>query len=275
MLRLLTALVAVPLALAAVFYLPSLWFFVFILLVFECGAVELVRLARRWAPDGPLAALALLVPPAAVLLSPELIWGTIEPLDWRHMMAAGMALSLVLGSLVLLCRTPVEQAVLTLGILGFGIPYLAIPVASLFHLRRLDPWVLVLLLAIVWLGDTAAYYVGKRFGRHRLAPVVSPNKSWEGAVAGVAAGFLATLAWSLLRLGWVGWPLLAVGVATAIGGQLGDLVESMLKRAAGVKDTGAVFPGHGGVLDRVDALMFAAPMLVAGLWIVGYEAVLP
>ncbi len=271
--RLLTAAVAVPLALAAVFLLPSAAFFALALAVVECAAFEFVRLARRGVPHAPLAALLLLVPAAAVILSPELLWGTADGMVWEHLMSVGAMLSLVVAALVLFARTPVEECVCALGALAFGTLYFAVPVASLFHLHRLDPWVVLLLVAIVWLGDSAAYYFGSRFGRRRLAPVVSPNKTWEGAAAGLAAAILATAAWSHWRLGSVGWPLLLVGAATDMAGQVGDLVESMLKRSARVKDTGRLFPGHGGMLDRIDALLFAAPALLLGLWVLGYGAV--
>ena len=108
-----------------------------------------------------------------------------------------------------------------------------------------------------------------------MAPVVSPNKSWEGAVAGLVVAVLATAAWSWWRLDRLSWPLIALGAVTAVAAQMGDLVESLIKRGAGVKDSGNLFPGHGGVLDRMDALMFAAPVWLLGLWLVGKEAWLP
>jgi phosphatidate cytidylyltransferase len=268
--RLLTAAVAVPLALLAVFRLPAPWFFVLVALLIEWGVLEFVRLSRRWAPGAPLAALLLLVPAAALVLTPELLPGC--PLLGGHaLMGAAVVLSIGLGCLVLVGRTPVTEAMAALGILAFGIPYFALPIASLVHLQRLDPWVLFLLLAIVWLGDTAAFYVGSRYGRHRMAPEVSPKKTWEGAAAGLATGLLAAVVWTVWRFGEMRWGLLAVAAATAVAGQLGDLLESMIKRGAGVKDSGNLLPGHGGVLDRMDAMLFAAPVLLLGLWILGAE----
>jgi len=160
-----------------------------------------------------------------------------------------------------------EETIPALGILGFGIPYFAVPIASLHHLKRVDPWLVFLLMAIVWLGDTAAYYVGSRFGRHKMAPVISPKKSWEGAAAGWITSLLAAAVWSVLRLDRLDLGLLAVAGLTAAAAQVGDLVESMIKRGAGVKDSGSVLPGHGGVLDRMDAMLFAAPVLLIGLWL--------
>lgn len=119
-----------------------------------------------------------------------------------------------------------------------------------------------LLFLVVWGGDMAAYYVGSYIGRRPLAPRVSPRKTIEGAAAGIAgalaAAFLAR-AWFMSRLEVV--DCVVLGVALGIAGMLGDLVESMLKRGAGAKDSAALLPGHGGILDRVDSLLYAAPVL--------------
>lgn len=117
-------------------------------------------------------------------------------------------------------------------------------------------------LALNWIGDTAAYYVGRRFGRHRLAPVISPKKSWEGAIASAAASLL----FGILYVGKVRpqipwWDVAAMAIAGNVAGQFGDLAESALKRGAGVKDSGNILPGHGGMLDRVDSALFALPVL--------------
>jgi phosphatidate cytidylyltransferase len=154
-----------------------------------------------------------------------------------------------------------------LGILGFGVLYFALPISSLHYLQQADPWLVFLLFAIVWLGDTAAYYAGSRLGRHKMAPVVSPKKSWEGSLAGFATSIASAAVWSWWRLGRVDWKLLAAAALVAAAAQVGDLVESMIKRGSGVKDSGHLLPGHGGMLDRIDALLFAAPVLVLALWL--------
>ncbi|HZU24092.1 MAG TPA: phosphatidate cytidylyltransferase [Bryobacteraceae bacterium] len=132
------------------------------------------------------------------------------------------------------------------------------------ELRTLNPWWLLFAVALNWAGDIAAYYVGRAIGRHRLAPVVSPKKSWEGAIASV----LASLAFAALFIPralpsvplWAG---LVAGGAGNIAGQFGDLCESALKRGAGLKDSGTLLPGHGGWLDRVDSTLFAMPVVYA------------
>lgn len=273
--RILTALIAAPLALAAVFYLPRPWFFVALTVVMEFAVLEYAQLTERLAPGGPSKMLLLLVPAAALALTPELWSPTGGPAPMLLMSLVFLVLSVGCGSLVLLFRTPVEQGMVALGALAFGIPYLALPLASLHRLQQLDPWLLVLLLAIVWLGDTAAYYCGRAWGRHKMAPRVSPNKTWEGAVASLLAAVVAAASWSALRLGQMEFELLGLAAVTSLAAQLGDLVESLIKRNAGVKDSGSLLPGHGGMLDRLDALLFAAPTLLLGLTLVDPKAWLP
>jgi phosphatidate cytidylyltransferase len=118
-----------------------------------------------------------------------------------------------------------------------------------------------------WAGDTGAFYIGARFGRHALAPRISPGKTLEGALGGMAATMLLAMAGSLWiwpRLWWA--PATVVGLLLATVGILGDLCESVVKRGAAVKDSGTLIPGHGGVLDRLDSLMFAAPVLYGMVW---------
>jgi phosphatidate cytidylyltransferase len=270
--RLLTAAVTVPLALAAVFYLPSVWFFILAAIVFGWAAGEFVRIARFWAPGAPIEALLVLVLLSAVFLADliPLYRGGLAP--ELELIAGALLASVGVGTLVLLAKTPLPEVFPALGALAFGVPYFALPIASVYRIHRLGPGWLFLLLAIVWLGDTAAYYVGSRLGRNKLAPTVSPNKTWEGAVAGFLAGLAATAAWSLWRLGEVDGRLVLIGAATAVAAQIGDLVESMVKRGAGLKDSGDLLPGHGGMLDRMDAMLFASPVFFFGVWITGVAA---
>jgi phosphatidate cytidylyltransferase len=134
-------------------------------------------------------------------------------------------------------------------------------------LRALSVHLLFFALALNWAGDSIAYYVGRRFGKHRLAPLVSPKKSWEGAIASVAG----SVVFGLLYLGNVLsgvalWKVALIAVVANVAGQFGDLAESAVKRGAGVKDSGTLLPGHGGMLDRVDSSLFALPM-VYGLYL--------
>ena len=265
--RLLTGLIATPLALAALFLLPSPWFFVVVALFIEVAVWEYLAIVRPRASHAPLRVLLVLVPLAALGLSASMIEDAGSFVAEEHLMAAAVLLGVGLGSLVLLSRTPLEEAIPALGVLCFGVPYFAAPIAALQHLQQADPWLVFLLMAIVWLGDTAAYYVGRSLGRHKMAPVVSPNKTWEGAAGGFVVSLISAAVWSWFRLGRIDPALLGVAALTAAAAQVGDLMESLIKRGAGGKDSGHVHPGHGGVLDRMDAMLFAAPVMLVALWL--------
>ncbi len=167
----------------------------------------------------------------------------------------------------------------------FAFCYVALPLGFLVQVR--EQWsgafLLLYLLLIVWAGDIFAYFVGRSLGRHFMSPRISPKKTWEGAAASFAASLLVgsllfnyalPISSALLNVHLIGrrdgffalqkpdlWPILLLSAAINVAAQLGDLVESLIKRGAGVKDSGAILPGHGGMLDRIDALLFAAPVL--------------
>src|SRR5580693_1825074 len=262
MTRLLTALAGIPVMLAGIFLLSGAAFFAFVAFFLTWAAFEYLGIVRARAPR---AALLLLVPLAALLMSLPAAWTGGAVPAWMPWFAVLGLLAVGLGALLLLSRTPLDETLPALGIFAFGVPYFALPIASIYRLQSADPWLVVLLLAIVWLGDTAAYYVGGRFGRHKMAPVVSPKKSWEGAAAGFLIALPVAALWSSWHLKRCHPALLGLAAATAVAGQLGDLVESMLKRSTGIKDSGHVLPGHGGILDRCDAVLFAAPVLLIGV----------
>lgn len=270
--RLLTAAVGVPLVLAAVFLLKGWWFFAAIALIAEGAVWEFAAILRVRAPNAPLRLLLVLAPLAAWAIS----FAFTDPIDLgtlRYLLfAAVLAFSVGLGALLLLSRTPLEETLPAMGAFAFGVPYFAAATSSIHLLQRADPWLLFLLMTIVWLGDTAAYYVGSRIGRHKMAPVISPKKSWEGAVASFVVAVAAAAVWDVWRRGGLEPGVLAAAAGTAVAAQIGDLVESMIKRGSGVKDSGTLLPGHGGVLDRIDAMLFAAPVLLLGLWLAGVSA---
>lgn len=168
---------------------------------------------------------------------------------------------------------------------AFGFVYVAVPLAMLAQVRQqvAGAFWLLYLLFVVWAGDILAYFVGRSLGRHLMASRISPKKTWEGAAASLAASLavgIALFAYALpissflLRVGLIGrrdglfglekpdlWPIVGLTIVLNIAAQLGDLVESLIKRGAGAKDSGTLLPGHGGMLDRIDALLFAAPVL--------------
>ncbi len=158
-----------------------------------------------------------------------------------------------------------RAALLATGVLYvFGCWRFAVP------LREQNPHWLMYALLLNWAGDIGAYYVGRRFGRHKLAPVVSPKKTWEGAAASSVSS-VAVGAIYLLRFvpGVAVWQAVALTAVANAAGQLGDLAESAMKRGAGVKDSSAILPGHGGFLDRVDSSLFTLPVVFAWVKLAG------
>jgi phosphatidate cytidylyltransferase len=154
-------------------------------------------------------------------------------------------------------------------VLLMGFVYVPLLMAHLVMIRQLPhgiPW-LFLIMVIVMSGDSAAYYVGSTFGKTKLYPEVSPKKSVEGSLGGLAGSLIGAFLWKALFFHELR-PLDCVATALLLGvlGQLGDLFESLLKRSCGVKDSGTIFPGHGGVLDRLDSLLFAGPAAFYYAW---------
>jgi phosphatidate cytidylyltransferase len=143
-----------------------------------------------------------------------------------------------------------------------GILYTFIAWRFAFHLRQASPFWLLFALSINWVGDVAAYYVGRAVGRHKLAPRISPGKSWEGAIASMIAAVLFGQVFPLFA--GLSISLTSMALLSALSnaaGQLGDLAESALKRGAGLKDSGTLLPGHGGFLDRLDSSLFTLPVV--------------
>jgi len=131
-------------------------------------------------------------------------------------------------------------------------------------LRLINPHWLMIALLVSWAGDTAALYVGRTLGRHKLAPRVSPSKTWEGSIGSVIGGVLAAGIYAhYLIPAAAPWAVWAVAAAGNIAGQVGDLCESAFKRGAGMKDSGTTLPGHGGWLDRIDSSLFSIPVVYA------------
>jgi phosphatidate cytidylyltransferase len=193
------------------------------------------------------------------------------------------AIGLCSIALLVVCsfRSPLERVLPDTAFSVFGLLYCGLTMATvpLVWLQPDGPSLVVFLFCIVWTGDIAALYVGRNFGRTKLAPRISPNKSWQGTAASLVASLL--IAAALVALAGklppgtlhYGGPLahwLGLAVILNVFAQVGDLVESAIKRGAGVKDSGVMLPGHGGILDRIDALLLAAPALWYAQWIQQY-----
>lgn len=180
--------------------------------------------------------------------------------------------AVALLALTLALRSPeLARALPRTSLLLLGVVYIfgCWRCAVVLHDRNAH-WLMYALL-VSWTGDIGAYYIGKAFGRHRMADRVSPKKSWEGAVASVATSVLLAGAYLVYIVGGVSFAAAVLLTALAnAAGQAGDLVESAMKRGAGVKDSGGLLPGHGGFLDRVDSTLFVMPVVAAWLIVVGW-----
>lgn len=235
------------------------------------GVKELYDLAERRdvRPQRLLGTLTALVPVALVtfVVRYAQLSGAGFGTENYRLFACGLALLLLLPMAVFICelyrRQPdplADIAVTLLGLFYVALPLTLLLCIPLFGASGWNPWLLIACICIVWANDVFAYLVGMTFGRHRLFERLSPKKSWEGFFGGVAgavaAGAVAARLLDGSTAAWCGLALVA-----AVAAVLGDLAESMFKRAAGVKDSGTLIPGHGGILDRFDALLLSTPFV--------------
>lgn len=250
--RVISGVVLAVAALAAIWFLPAFFLRVLACVVAALAASEYLKITGGH-QVGVLGAVAV----CSVLSSGQLAVGY-ETLAW--VMVGFVVIC------VLFCASTIQAASVT----AFASAYLGLPLGLLVVIQTTwGPRATLFLLASIVVSDTSQYYSGRTFGRHPLAPAISPKKTIEGAIGGVLIGtaFVAIAAQYLFGLK----PLITIpfGVAVVVLGILGDLFESRLKRVAGVKDSSNLIPGHGGVLDRIDALLFAVPafyfMLVRSL----------
>ncbi|MFQ5586287.1 MAG: phosphatidate cytidylyltransferase [Thermodesulfobacteriota bacterium] len=253
--RVLTSIVAVPVLLAVLLYASSAWFLAIILFVtiaalWECNTLTMAGDDRAGMVVAVVVGSAL---PLAVY--------------WRGMdvLPLFFVVSLFLLFLYhLVGRRDISSTVRYLGAGSFGLFYIPLLLSFMVLLRGAEGgrWWILFLFAVIWGNDTFAYYVGRSLGRHRLSKVVSPKKTIEGALGGLVGGVGVSIAFhysifndrSVVELGILAFLLSLVG-------QTGDLFESMIKRSAGAKDSGFIVPGHGGILDRIDSILFSLPLL--------------
>jgi len=261
--RVITAVVLLALLLIALFVLPPVAWAVLIVVMVMQGAIEWARLS------GLSGRMANIYWGLTLLLMSGLLWMDASTAEMQqayiHLVvyAVSAVLWLIIVPVWLVAGWKIKQPVL-MALTGWAV---LIPTGlAMLNLREADPgpWILLFVMCLVWVADIAAYFAGRKFGRHKLAPSISPGKTWEG-VAGALFGvsLYVVLVWSfspnfpyrealpiLLLASWW-WVGLAV---------IGDLFESAIKRQAGVKDSGALLPGHGGLLDRIDALTSTLPL---------------
>jgi phosphatidate cytidylyltransferase len=263
--RVLTALILAPLVLALVFLGPMWLITLVVAAVAMLAAWEFLALTEHRGAK----------PPRILTL------GTIGLLfagnyQWPDETATLFGLLSIVLLVYCTFASPVERALSDATASVFALFYLGLTLIALPMLRGATngPSLLAFLFLTVWAGDTVAMYAGRAFGKRKMAPNLSPNKTWAGAVgsvvgAVVVAGILLALSsyltqWNSVKLSFAdapSWYWLVLAVVVNVAAQVGDLAESALKRSAGVKDSGTLLPGHGGILDRIDALLLAAPVL--------------
>ena len=250
--RIYTILVLAPLVYAVIRYLPPLVFSSVVVLAGALALFEFYRIcfsdrSRAWLMGIGMTGFAALI---LGTHRPDIIGPTL------------LATLVCIISVPLLSRSPLEQSLKDGALTLFGVLYLGLTLGTLSMTRLLPQgeWLIFFLLLVTWASDTGAYYVGTLFGRHRLAPRISPKKTVEGLVGGLIAaiivGYVARW-WFLPELS--GLDCLILAILLTVTGLWGDLTESVMKRSAGMKDSGGILPGHGGMLDRLDSLLFAAP----------------
>jgi phosphatidate cytidylyltransferase len=277
--RVVTAAILIPIVLILVFLSPRLqWLFTLaVAAVSALAGWEYLALSKRCGANPPRIATMVAI---LALFVVDFRWPDLTPAFFG-----------ILGlGLLVYCTffNPVDETIAGASASIFCLLYTGLTLLALPALREQPngPSLVAFLLCAVWAGDSAAYFVGRAWGRHKMAPAISPGKSWEGAVASVAGSMLVAAGLvglaALLQgsrdsvfLSWLEracptailsypedlWYWLGLAAVVNLAGQVGDLAESALKRSAGVKDSGNLVPGHGGVLDRIDALLLAGPVL--------------
>ncbi len=231
----------------------------FALLAGVAAAVAAVELIRMFGAIGVAEAFGVAVAGALPVLGALGQSGDVLP-GWSGLALA--AATVVLLSIFLFRREPLEQIPRSVSVVVLAWLYCGLLIATLVALRiRFGVAWVIMAFVVTWANDTCAYFAGHAFGRHKLYERISPKKTWEGFAGGAAGSVAGALVVQALLQPALLSPAAAaaVGAGGAVLGPLGDLVESMLKRATGVKDSGKIIPGHGGLLDRIDALLFVAP----------------
>lgn len=187
--------------------------------------------------------------------------GGLVILLWPDHALIGLTLVMLLVLAVSLALDQLRDVLPKVGCILLAALYTFGPWHYAVELRKISVHLLFFALALNWAGDSVAYYIGRAWGRHRLAPIVSPKKSWEGAAASVVGSILLSLLYLNYFLPGISlWKVAVIAGVSNVAGQFGDLAESAIKRGAGVKDSGSLLPGHGGMLDRVDSSLFALPV---------------
>lgn len=251
--RTITAIVLIAAVYVLVMYTPDTIFSLFLFIVISMGATELVKLLKPVSHSLPLILLnGLIVALSFTFGQPDLLMGL-------------MLILVSNGVYFLFAIRRAEQLpffVRDFGAHALSVFYLYLPLFFLLELRRLGPYYLFFLIFVIAVGDSGAYFIGSLTGNHKIYPVASPKKSLEGLLAAIFfAGLSGWVCIALFPIPISPLAAITAGAVTGLVSQMSDPVESLFKRAAGVKDSGAILPGHGGILDRMDSYIFCAPTL--------------
>ena len=265
--RIITGVILAVVVIGTILFADTFWTSILFAGVLFAATRELLALTIR-AADLP----ALLISAVFVML----FWWSlalVNPLLIYWQSLAGLALWILISFALLAYRYNGNWSLLPrVLMLGIGLDLLWICVHDLLYLHAAYGGELLLyLFSLVWIADIGAYFSGRKFGKHKLAPSISPGKTWEGVIGGLLANLFWIVGVYQLSSGWdLGFAqFLIISLATSLISVVGDLFESILKREAGVKDSGKLLPGHGGVMDRIDSVIAAAPVFVAGIFIAG------
>jgi len=252
--RLAPTILFVPLFIYLILKLSINWYigFTFIVLIF--GSIELANFAEK------LSARFYTIP-AITIIAAMLLNTVTKTAPLADIMTGGFVLILLWGFFV---YTDTEKYKSSAAYTLLGTFYLGIPLVYQIQIKQFEngPALLMTLYFLVWLGDSAAYFFGSIFGKHKLAPTISPNKTIEGAVFNIIFNVVGVYLGNYLFLhSLTTFHIVIIGLTTGLAGLVGDLIESLWKRCAGIKDSANLIPGHGGILDRLDSLVLSSPIL--------------
>jgi len=257
--RVIVAVIGIPVIIAAA-YAGGIYFFIFTLVISLGAFHEFTIMARNTNADANLwigfSGISLLL---------------INQYRFFIDFISILVLLVFLTALIELFRNK-GSAILNIGATFLGVFYIGLFAMALLSIREFYPgvgelyprggYLIISILAAIWICDSAAYYGGTALGKHKLFPRVSPNKSWEGALFGFIFAVITMILAKIIILNFLSWSsIIILGLIIGMFGQIGDLVESLFKRNAGVKDSSAIIPGHGGIFDRFDSLLFVAPVI--------------
>jgi phosphatidate cytidylyltransferase len=264
--RILTVVIVLPIFLSALFYLQDIFWAIFLLTLTVIAAREWSVLVKFSVKNTIIFMLStILVSGELLFLLSEAVQINIYSSDLIWVYILSVIFWILCVPLYLMQFYAIKNPLMWM-LIGWIV---LIPTClALYQLRAISPLLLLGFMATIWISDTAAYFTGRSLGRHKLAPTISPNKTWEGVAGALMAVFIYGLAWDI----WImeeslAIPLISLLMVITVLGIFGDLYESLLKRHAGLKDSGTVFPGHGGILDRIDALTSTLPLAILALLI--------